>query len=94
MLALVFYSALITFIIYYTFAKTNHLLNKHALMFTTVSIEFLFITECLFGEFIIVTLLVSTNFFFSILFFGYVCFFLLRMYRAYMASSNKDLSAQ
>lgn len=63
-------------------------------MFTTVSIEFLFITECLFGEFIIVTLLVSTNFFFSILFFGYVCFFLLRMYRAYMASSNKDLSAQ
>lgn len=90
MLGFVFYSAFITFVVYYIFAKTNHILNRHSLIFTTVGIEFLFIMECLFGEFLIVSELVSFDGFLFFLFFSYVCFFLFRIFRAYIISENKD----
>lgn len=92
MLVFAFYCALVTFIVYCIYAKVNNLPNRHALFFTTISIELIFIMECIAGKFSIILYLVFTDELFFIIVFCYFSFFLWRIFLAYIISADKKTS--
>lgn len=92
MLIFAFYCAFVTFFTYCTYAKVNDLPNRHALFFTTISLELIFIMECVAGKLSIIFYLILTDKFFSIIAFFYIFYFLWRMFLAYIISDNKSFS--
>lgn len=93
MLAFIFYSAFITFIVYWNFARINSIENRYALGYTTLSIETILIMEFFFGEFKIISDLILSDWFFFLLFWCYFIYFFFKLYMAYIASKRKDYAA-